>query len=600
MSDIMKDLKEISKTKKNNTLFKVGVAMKYMSILLLCFGLVSSLEASDWSCFKGSPERRGSSDVPAPDTPYLLWRVDLGSELYASPVVKNGKVCQGAFEEIMCIDLDTGEVLWTSSIPAHNSTPVLTDDNLIVATNRGVTAVSLENGDLIWEYLVSQRFSSLDLIDYIVSSPTVSDGKVVSGTMPYAFRIQSAGSHKSNENYVICLDEKTGKEEWVVETTLGVLTSPCIVDGKVFAASREMLCIDLEKGRVIWDSEYNHPWDVKIPIKERYAFDRSTPALYHGMLIGGSTDMNRAGTESRYTGWQKVVAVDQYTGNICWEWVKEGILFSSPSIYKGKIYFYSFDGIIRCISLLNGEKLWETQISESQELDFGGSRQWPSPAVTDGKVYIGTIEGIFYCLDALTGEILWKYEMGTPTYTAPALVPGKVLISSTNGRLYCFGIDPAAYKLKAEQYLEDRVYDTAEEFLIKAKDYAEDDEEIEEINNLLTIVNAEMPEYEKRLHKLSEAESLMDEADEIIWKKKFKEAKNLYKRAFEIYEQYNDEFKLSFCEKRIEYIEKRIEQQSWIETHWWLFILLICVILAFSFKLKRYFTKSNSWERKLS
>lgn len=558
--------------------------------MVVCLGLTSSTVASDWICYKGSPERRSSANTAAPDTSYLMWKVDLGSELYSSPVVKDGKVFQVAFEEIVCIDYNTGNVLWTSSVPAYNSTPVLTDDKIIVATNRGVTALSIENGDFVWEYLVSGRFSNLELIDYIVSSPVVSEGKVVVGTRPYNYRVPTSIFHKINELYLVCLDETTGKEKWYKETQLGILSSPCIANKKVFAASREMLCIDLERGRIVWNSEDRNPWNVKDPVKERYAFNQSTPALYHGFLVVGSCDIKRARAESHYTGWQKIVAMDQYTGEIFWEWIEEGILFSSPAISEGEVYLYSFDGMVRCLSLLDGEELWETSISDPKELDIGGFRLWPSPAVADGKVYIGSIEGIFYCLNALTGDVLWKYETEGPIFSTPAFVPGIVLISSTDGKLYCFGIDHKTYKMKAEIYLEEKIYDKAEDFLVKAKEYTENNEEIEEINNLLNIVNSEMPKYQKRLNKLSEAESLMDEADEILWNKKFNEARNLYTKAFEIYEEYNDEFRLSFCEKRIDYIEKRIEQQSWIELNWWLFILLICIGIALSFLLKRYYS----------
>jgi outer membrane protein assembly factor BamB len=584
--EIMRNSKRAPRKRDKNRLFTMVVIVKYIVILILCFELVSVMTASDWNCFKGSPERRGCSDVPAPDTSYLLWKTDLGSELYASPVVKNGKVFQVAFEEVACIDCDTGDVLWMSSVPAYNSTPVLTDDKVIVATNKGVTALSLENGDFIWEYSISGRFSELELIDHIVSSPTVSEGKVVVGTMPYAYQL--VNSYKNNEMYVICLDESTGKEEWAVETCLGVLSSPCITQGKVFAASREMLCIDLEKGRVIWNSEHKYPWDVAIPIKERYAFDRSTPALYHGILVAGSTDMKRSGKEFYYEGWQKIVAIDQYTGEIFWKWVEEGILFSSPAIYQGKVYFYSFDGFFRCLSLLNGELLWQIQISEPQNLELGGSRIWSSPSAADNKVYIGSIEGVFYCIDADTGEVFWMYETG-PIHSAPAVVPEKVLISSTDGKVYCFGTDPGTYKVKAEQYIETKIYDKAGEFLIKAKRYAETNEEIKEIDRKLNFVKSEIPKYEKKLDSLSEAEFLMDEADRILWDKKFSEAKELYIKSYKIYTELNDEFGIRFCEERIAYIEKRIVQQGWMETHWWLIIILICsgIILVFLVRVLR-------------
>ena len=566
------------------------ISMRHVFILLACLLVVHTSAASDWSCFKGSPERTSCSDTLAPDTCYLNWKVETESELYSSPVVKNQNVFQVTFEEVLCIDLDSGEVVWTSSVPAYHSTPALSDGKMTVATNRGITAISTETGDVAWEYEVSGRFSKRFLLrDYIVSSPVVCEGNIVVGTMPYQFLVADGiWIDKRDDLYVICLDEQNGKEKWHVKTVLGVRSSPCISNGKVFVASREILCIDLEKGKIIWNSEDKYPYDTGKSKKERYAFDYSTPALYHGILIGGSCVMGWEVEEQRSLGWHKIVAVDQYTGDIFWEWVKEGALASFPAVYKGKIYVYSHDGMVRCLSLLDGETVWETAISEPREYETKEFRLWPSPAAADGKVYIGSIEGVFYCLDALTGSVLWKYETGDQIHSAPAVVSGKVLISSTDGSLYCFGIDPETYKLKAEKYIENEDYKKAEELLMAAKAYARTDEEIKEIDTLLHIVKAEMPEYQERLNQLSEAESLMDEADEIIWNKKFKEAKNLYTKAFGIYKAYNDEFGISFCEKRIDYIEKRIEQQNGIEPYWWLFIILICIFLAFLFVLKKY------------
>jgi hypothetical protein len=280
--------------------------------------------------------------------------------------------------------------------------------------------------------------------------------------------------------------------------------------------------------------------------------------------------------------------MDQYTGEILLEWVEEGVLASSPAVYQGNVYIYSLDGMVRCVSFLEGEELWKTPISEPVEFEVAYFRLWPSPTVADNKVYIGSIEGVFYCLDADTGEVLWNYQTGGPFRSAPAVVPGKVLISSTDGKLYCFGTDPETYKMKAEHYIEGGEYDKAEEFLLKAKEWAETNQETEEINQLLDLVNSEMPEYEKRIDNLSEAESLMDEADRILWDKKFSKAKELYTKARGIYEEFDDDFGEEFCERRIYYIEERIAQQSWIEVYWWVLIVLGCFGAALILLLRKY------------
>jgi outer membrane protein assembly factor BamB len=109
----------------------------YLRLLVLPLGLLllSPIVASEWVCFKGSPERMGSAQVPAPDTCYLLWEIDTESELYASPVVKQERVYLVALDKLYCLDLDSGDCLWTSNVPGYRSTPFVTEDKIIVATN---------------------------------------------------------------------------------------------------------------------------------------------------------------------------------------------------------------------------------------------------------------------------------------------------------------------------------------------------------------------------------------------------------------------------------------------------------------------------------
>jgi hypothetical protein len=68
-----------------------------VALILLC-----PLLADDWICFKGSPERMGSSHVSAPNSCYLLWEVEAGPELYASSVISNKKVFKVALETLYC------------------------------------------------------------------------------------------------------------------------------------------------------------------------------------------------------------------------------------------------------------------------------------------------------------------------------------------------------------------------------------------------------------------------------------------------------------------------------------------------------------------
>lgn len=555
----------------------------YLGLLVLPLGLLllSPIAASEWVCFKGSPERIGSAQVPAPDTCYLLWEIDTDSELFASPVVKQERVYLVALDKLYCLDLDSGDCLWTSNVPGFRSTPFVTEDKIIVATNRGISALSTEDGTPVWEYVVSGRFRpQYPLEDYIVSSPALSEGKVVVETMPYYYQWVDPYVGPPDEEHLMCLDEFTGKELWYVEKSSAFLSSPCVAHGKVFAALTEMLCIDLETGSVLWDSEDKYPLDLNDSAKEEYVFDYSTPVLYHGILVGGSATGGLS-SEGGFREWQKIVFMDQYTGDILREWVEEGFLACSPAVYNGNVYLYSLDGMVRSVSFLEGKELWQIRISKPVKYETAYFRLWPSPTVADGKVYIGSIEGVIYCLDAETGEVLWTCQTGGEIRSAPAVVDGKVLISSTDGKLYCFGIDPDTYLSKAQNYLEEGEIEKAQQFLVKAKEYAETEEEITSIENLSEIVDERMPEYEERMKKINEAESLMDEADKIMWDGKFAEAHDLYNEAYTIYQEVDNEFGKAFCMERVEYISHRILKERMTTLLYVLGALGVCGVPAY-------------------
>ncbi|MGC1121935.1 MAG: hypothetical protein WBA22_12670 [Candidatus Methanofastidiosia archaeon] len=96
---------------------KYGIHLWILMPLVLGLMIQGTAPGSDWICYKGSPERSGSSDASAPDTCYPLWELNVGPKLFASPVVKDGKVFQVGLENLYCADLETGEVLWVSIIP---------------------------------------------------------------------------------------------------------------------------------------------------------------------------------------------------------------------------------------------------------------------------------------------------------------------------------------------------------------------------------------------------------------------------------------------------------------------------------------------------
>jgi hypothetical protein len=61
---------------------------------------------------------------------------------------------------------------------------------------------------------------------------------------------------------------------------------------------------------------------------------------------------------------------------------------------------------------------------------------------------------------------------------------------------------------------------------------------------------------------MNEAGSLMDEADRIMWDKKFTKAHDLYSEAYVTFQEVDDEFGEAFCRERLEYITQRMPEET--------------------------------------
>lgn len=74
------------------------------------------------------------------------------------------------------------------------------------------------------------------------------------------------------------------------------------------------------------------------------------------------------------------------------------------AVVDGKVYFgSSTTGEIICLSLADGQRLWRF---------FTDGPVRFAPSLWDGKLYAGSDDGVMYCLDAVTGAQIWSERIG--------------------------------------------------------------------------------------------------------------------------------------------------------------------------------------------
>jgi outer membrane protein assembly factor BamB len=388
--------------------------MKHAIIAILCISILSILAfssigyAQDWPMFREDLSHTGVTTSGAPNDNTLLWSFQENEHVHSSPAVVNGRVYIGSrhmhdLNWVYCIDENSGEVVWRSSVGGmiEDSSPAVVDGRVYIGCrDSNVYCFDASNGNVLWTF--QSELAPVTLSSEVHSSPAVSDGKVYIG---------------SNDGNVYCLYADNGGLVWNYPIQCYIYSSPAVVGGAVYIASyiapqhggnpanvNTVYCLNAETGEFVWRFQTG-------------GSIYSSPAVVDGKVYIGSDDGN-------------VYCLDASTGAKLWNYQTGESVSSSPAISNGKVYVGSGDFNVYCLSADDGSKIWSFPT---------GSRVHSSPAIADGKVYVGSYDGKFYCLNAETGDLVWSYQTGDLVHSSPAVADNRVFVGSYDGYLYAFG-----------------------------------------------------------------------------------------------------------------------------------------------------------------
>lgn len=151
-------------------------------------------------------------------------------------------------------------------------------------------------------------------------------------------------------------------------------------------------------------------WPKPAEERHRMEFDRAFfTTIADGLVyFGSSVD-------------DTVTALDAATGQVKWVFFTQGPVRFAPSVWNGRVYVGSDDGLVYCLTAVEGKVIWTYRPGPSDERVIGNGRmisRWPirtSVLVDGGVVYFGAgvfpADGLFVCaLKAEDGSVLWKND----------------------------------------------------------------------------------------------------------------------------------------------------------------------------------------------
>lgn len=413
-------------------------------VATFCFALGLSgraSQAADWPQFRGPAGQGISSDGKPPlawgPEKNLRWKTELPGPGASSPVVVGARVyltCQTGSpraasssgedalkRHVLCLDLESGKILWTSPFPAE-----LPEQEKIREDHGYATSTLLVDRGRLFAFFGKSGVFALDLQGKELWHTEVGSGLNGwgSATSPVAYKDLIIVNASVESEALVALHRDTGKEVWRAGGIQESWNTPILVSvgGKtelVVARNEKVLGFDPDTGKQLWSCGTEIGWYMCPGL---VAAEGIVYAV--GGRSGGAALAVRAGGRGDVTKTHRLWRLGKCTN------------VPSPILHEGHLYFVQDNqGIAYCVEAKSGKLVYEQRLSPAPGMFYA------SPVLADGKLYCLTREGEMVILAAKTTfEELGRNQLERRgMFNASPAVVGKRLILRSNRYVYCVG-----------------------------------------------------------------------------------------------------------------------------------------------------------------
>ena len=211
------------------------------------------------------------------------------------------------------------------------------------------------------------------------------------------------GKAEKYPDFSVNQEYSKAKEQWVVQTGVGIYCSPAVEKDKVFVGD-DLGCLTayvLKNGKKLWSFASG----------KRIV---GTPAVSEGIVVFGSADRN-------------IYGLNAADGSLRWKVEAAEPVLGAVTIHEGIAYVGASDKTFRAIDIQTGKVVW----SYNQVKGYIETK----PLVVDDKVIFSAWDNTLYALEKATGKEVWKWTGGltrmhfSPAAVWPVASDGKVFIA---------------------------------------------------------------------------------------------------------------------------------------------------------------------------
>ncbi len=284
--------------------------------------------------------------------------------LNGSPEVGANKVFYGSENGILfCLDAQTGEFLWQSSVKGEIiASPAYGENIVVVNTSAGlIKAFNADTGETLWQ--VEQDVPPLTLRG--ISTPIISNGGVIVGSSNGMLSVYL--TENGQAGWAVEVGEASGSTE--LERVIDLDSKPVVVFDKIYAISARgnLVAVETRTGRILWQRKYSSYRQITVDSSTIYLTDVKGHVYAVDRLDGEEKWGQLSLTNRQVTGPAVIenhVVVGDFKGYLHWLDKESGELvaqyrldgssvYTTPTVKDGLIYAQSEDGDLKVISTPN-------------------------------------------------------------------------------------------------------------------------------------------------------------------------------------------------------------------------------------------------------
>ena len=415
--------------------------MRLIAVLCWTLMITEPVCADNWANWRG-PQFSGVAVGTGYPTEWtesqnVAWKVELPGRGSSTPIVWGNRIfltCGIAGKNTLIAYSLQGKELWRETIGVEkagknkkasgcNSSCVTDGDSVYAYFKSGDLARFDLTGKVLWKMNLQEKFGADTLWWDLGTSPVLTKDFCVVAVM------------QSGDSYLAAMRKENGEVAWKVDRNLDApeeaaqsYSTPVVVtdngqESLIVLGADHVTAHRTDTGAEVWRVGGLNP------TQHKYFRSIASPAVLDGIVVA-PYGRGESVTAIKLGGHGDVTAT-----HVAWLKQGDGPDVPTPAVADGKAYILSDKGVLTCLDIRTGNKLWSGQ-TEKHRHGFSSS-----PVLADGKIFITREDGkTFVLAQGNEFKILASNELdGTQTVASPVFVNGQILLR-TDTRLYCIGV----------------------------------------------------------------------------------------------------------------------------------------------------------------